>query len=83
MHGHKNIPSANPLFSSIIMSHPILHISTIRVKSRLQIRDALWGTLSKFRTEHPQISGVFIQNLVAGRLGSRDLCMPALKNWFL
>jgi len=22
MHGHKNIPSANPLFSSIIMSSP-------------------------------------------------------------
>jgi len=32
MHGHKNIPSANPLFSGIIMSSPILHISTIRVK---------------------------------------------------
>ena len=34
MHGHKNIPSANPLFSGIIMTHPILHISTIRVKIR-------------------------------------------------
>ena len=34
MHGHKNIPSANPLFSGIITSSPyspILHISTIRV----------------------------------------------------
>ena len=35
MHGHKNIPSANPLFSGIIMAHPILHISTIRVKGTL------------------------------------------------
>ena len=33
MHGHKNIPSANPLFSGIIMSSPhILHVSRIRVK---------------------------------------------------
>ena len=32
IHGHKNIPSANPLFSGIIIAHPILHISTIRVK---------------------------------------------------
>ena len=31
MHGHKNIPSANPLFSGIIISSPYLHISTIRV----------------------------------------------------
>ena len=33
MRGHKNIPSANPLFSGIIMAHPILHFSKIRVKT--------------------------------------------------
>jgi len=32
MHGHKNIPPANPIFSGIIMSSPYSHISKIRVK---------------------------------------------------
>jgi len=32
MHGQKNIPSANPLFSGITRVHPILHVSKIRVK---------------------------------------------------
>ena len=31
MHDHKNFPSVDPLFSGIIMGHPILHISAIRV----------------------------------------------------
>ena len=31
MHGHKDIPSANPLFSGILWAHPILHVSRIRV----------------------------------------------------
>ena len=32
MHGYKNIESANPLFSGIIMSSPYFHVSGIRVK---------------------------------------------------
>ena len=35
MHGHKNIPSANPLyFLALLWAHPILHISKIRVNQR-------------------------------------------------
>ena len=36
MHGHKNILSANPLFSGIIMSSPFLDISRIRVNYQRQ-----------------------------------------------
>ena len=38
MQGHKNIPSANPLFSGIIIAHPILHVSRIRVKPFLNTK---------------------------------------------
>ena len=31
MHGHKNIPSANPLFLALLWAHPFLHVSRIRV----------------------------------------------------
>ena len=34
MHGHKNIPSANPLFAGIIMSSPYSPHNTIRVNVR-------------------------------------------------
>ena len=33
MHGHKNIPSANPLFLALLWAHPILHVSRIRVNA--------------------------------------------------
>ena len=32
MHGHKNIPSAIRYFLALLWAHPILHVSTIRVK---------------------------------------------------
>ena len=42
MHGHKNIPYANPLFSGIIMSSPpILHINTIRVKFLIDCKSSI------------------------------------------
>jgi len=42
MHGHKNIPSANPLFLALLWAHPILHISRIRVKFAVAT-DTFWG----------------------------------------
>jgi len=65
MHGHKNIPSANPLFSGIIMSSPYSHISTIRVKRSLptlQRRGSCWSTEVSFnqsKIERQQLSSKY------------------------
>ena len=37
MHGHKNIPPAIRYFLALLWAHPILHISTIRVKEETNL----------------------------------------------
>ena len=51
MDGHKNTPSANPLFPAVLWAHPILHISRIRVKYTQLVRTSQ-GTVSLVKTNY-------------------------------